>query len=125
MSRYSPWIDGLDYTVTTTEQQVNNQEVLDSYSLDDLLPKITVNGVTSNLVAPESCYIDSSNTATGYPVLTSITAVPIDDPTAFSTTCYNQDAYGAGWLMKLKPTSSDALNDLMDPAAYQAFIDTE
>lgn len=95
VSRYAPWIEGLDYAVTTPEQQANNQAVLDSVSLDDLLPKISVNGVTRTLVAPERCYIASSDTAAGYPVITSITAVPIDNPAAFSTTCYNQDAYGA------------------------------
>jgi len=95
VSRYTPWIDGLDYNVTTAEQQANNQGVLAGVPLDDLLPKITVNGVTRTLVAPDRCYIASSDTAAGYPVITSITAVPIDNPTAFSTTCYNQDAYGA------------------------------
>ena len=95
VSRYTPWIDGLDYNVTTPEQQANNQGVLASVALDDLLPKITVNGVSRTLVAPDHCYIASSDTAAGYPVITSITAVPIDNPTAFSTTCYNQDAYGA------------------------------
>ena len=95
VSRYTPWIDGLDYNVTTPEQQANNQGVLASVALDDLLPKITVNGVSRTLVAPDRCYIASSDTAAGYPVITSITAVPIDNPSAFSTTCYNQDAYGA------------------------------
>ena len=95
VSRYTPWIDGLDYNVTTPEQQANNQGVLASVALDDLLPKITVNGVSRTLVTPDRCYIASSDTAAGFPVITSITAVPIDNPTAFSTTCYNQDAYGA------------------------------
>jgi hypothetical protein len=95
VSRYAPWIPGLDYSVTTQEQQANNQAVLDGVSLDDLLPKITVNGVTSTLVAPERCYVTNSDTAAGYPVITSITAVPVNDPAAFSTTCYNQEAYGA------------------------------
>jgi len=95
VSRYSAWIEGLDYYVTTPEEQASNQVVLDGVTLDDLLPKISVNGVTRTLIAPDRCYIDSSDTAAGYPVLTSITAVPIDNPTAFSTTCYNQDAYGA------------------------------
>jgi hypothetical protein len=95
VSRYAPWIPGLDYSVTTPEQQANNQAVLDGVSLDDLLPKITVNGVTSTLVAPERCFVTNSDTAAGYPVITSITAVPVNDPAAFSTTCYNQEAYGA------------------------------
>jgi len=95
VSRYAPWIPGLDYNVTTQEQQANNQAVLDGVSLDDLLPKITVNGVTSTLVAPERCFITNSDTTAGYPVITSITAVPVNDPAAYSTTCYNQEAYGA------------------------------
>lgn len=95
VSRYSPWIDGIDYGVTTAAQQASNQMVLDGVSLDDLLPKITVNGVTETLVAPERCYIAASDTAAGYPVITSITAIPMDNPTAHSTTCHNQEAYGA------------------------------
>ena len=95
VSRYAPWIAGLDYNVTTAEQQASNQAVLDGVSLDDLLPKIDVNGVSSTLVAPDRCFIANSDTEAGYPVITSITAIPIDNPTAFSTTCYNKEAYGA------------------------------
>jgi len=95
VSRYAPWIAGLDYNVTTVEQQATNQAILDGVSLDELLPKIAVNGVSSTLVAPDRCFITNSDTATGYPVITSITAVPINNPTNFSTTCYNQEAYGA------------------------------
>lgn len=95
VSRYAPWIDGLDYAVTTAAQQASNQVILDGVSLDDLLPTITVNGVDGSLVAPDRCYIDNADVASGYPVITSITAVPIDNPTAFSTTCYNKEAYGA------------------------------
>ncbi len=95
VSRYAPWIDGLEYTVTTPEQQANNEALLAGVSLDELLPKITVNGVTDTLVVPDRCYITNAAGVAGYPVITSITAVPIDNPTAFTTTCYNEDAYGA------------------------------
>ena len=37
----------------------------------------------------------------------------------------NQDAYGEGWLIKLKPSSSDALADLMDVDAYREFVESE
>ena len=53
------------------------------------------------------------------------TVIEANETLADSPEAVNQDAYGAGWLMKLKPASSDALNDLMDPDAYQAFIDAE
>lgn len=95
VSRYAPWIEGLVYTVTTPEDQAHNEALLANVSLDELLPKITVNGVTDTLVAPDRCYISNAADVAGYPVITSITAVPIDNPTAFTTTCYNEDAYGA------------------------------
>ena len=37
----------------------------------------------------------------------------------------NQDAYGAGWLIKLKVADSNAVNALMDAAAYEAFLASE
>lgn len=94
ISRYAPWIPGLDYYVTTPEQQAHNEAILSSVTLDEMLPKITVNGVATALVAPDKCYITNTDEVAGYPVITSITAVSISDPTSFSTTCYNEEAYG-------------------------------
>lgn len=37
----------------------------------------------------------------------------------------NSDPYGEGWLIRLQPTDTAALNDLMDAAAYRAFIESE
>ncbi|MFZ4515823.1 MAG: glycine cleavage system protein GcvH [Acidimicrobiia bacterium] len=34
----------------------------------------------------------------------------------------NADAYGAGWLMRIELSDSGEVNDLMDAAAYEAFI---
>jgi hypothetical protein len=94
VSRYTPWIEGLHYYVTTAEQQAENQALLASATMDDLLPKITIAGQTRALVAPENCYVTTSDDTSNYPVITSITAVPIDDPANFTTACYNEDAYG-------------------------------
>ena len=94
ISRYSPYIDELIYYVTTEEERLQNEQTLASVSLDDMLPKITVNGVKRNLVTPENCFVTDNDEAAGYPVLTSITAISVDDPTSFSTTCYNEEAYG-------------------------------
>ncbi|MDH3439597.1 MAG: beta-propeller domain-containing protein [Gammaproteobacteria bacterium] len=94
VSRYSPHIVGLNYYPTTAAEQAQNQQTLAAVSLDDLLPKITVNGETRSLVAPDRCYVETEADGTGYPVITSITAVPVDDPTSFTTTCYNEETYG-------------------------------
>ena len=37
----------------------------------------------------------------------------------------NQDAYGSGWLIKMKPADSDALTGLMDATAYQEYVESE
>lgn len=95
VSRYTPHIDGLNYYVSTPAEQAQNEQILAGVSLSDLLPKITVNGQTRELVAPDRCYVTTAADGTGYPVLTSITAIPIDNPSAFSSTCYNEAAYGA------------------------------
>lgn len=37
----------------------------------------------------------------------------------------NQDAYGEGWLMRLRPADAGALDELMDAAAYTQFLADE
>jgi uncharacterized secreted protein with C-terminal beta-propeller domain len=94
VSRYTPRIDGLHYYVATAEQQADNDALLAGINLDDLLPKITINGETRSLVAPENCYVTTDDDTSNSPVITTITAIPIDNPAQFTTACYNEDAYG-------------------------------
>lgn len=93
VSRYTPWIEGLHYNATNAAQQAENEALLANTSLDDLLPKITIDGETSTLVAPERCYVTTDEVAP-YAVLTSVIAIPLDNPENYRTTCYNEDAYG-------------------------------
>ncbi len=37
----------------------------------------------------------------------------------------NQDPYGKGWLMRLRPSSSGALASLLSPDAYEALLKEE
>jgi hypothetical protein len=94
VSRHTPWIEGLHYYVTTAQELAENQAILADVTLDELLPKITIAGETRSLVTPENCLVTSDDDGSGYAVITSVTAVPLDDPTNFTTTCYNEDAYG-------------------------------
>lgn len=41
-----------------------------------------------------------------------------DNPTAI-----NEDPYGKGWIIRIKPTNADDLADLLDAEAYKAIID--
>jgi len=78
------------------------------------------------LEAEEACaVVESVKAASDVYTPLAGTVIEGNGALADSPEAVNQDAYGAGWLMKLKPASSDALKDLMDPDAYQAFIDAE
>ncbi len=37
----------------------------------------------------------------------------------------NDDCYGAGWMVKLKPGDANSLSTLLDAEAYQAHLDSE
>jgi uncharacterized secreted protein with C-terminal beta-propeller domain len=93
VSRYTPTIEGLVHNVQSAAEQAQNQALLANVPLDALLPKMTVDGQSRTLVDPDNCYIGTDDDV-GFPVITSVTAVPINDPAAASTTCYNEDAYG-------------------------------
>ena len=94
ISRYTPQVEGIVMNVTTPEEQAHNEALLADVSLEELLPKVWVDGNEQSLVNPLSCFIPNDDEA-GYPVITSVTAVPIDNPTSFTTTCYNEETYGA------------------------------
>lgn len=51
--------------------------------------------------------------------VTEINKQAVEDPAAL-----NDDPYGDGWLIKLK-VGSDDLSDLLDAAAYEAFVKEE
>jgi uncharacterized secreted protein with C-terminal beta-propeller domain len=93
VSRHTPWIEGLHYLVTDAAEQAENEALLAGVTLNDLLPKITINGTTRSLVAPENCYVTTGEEPS-YAVITSVTAIPIDDPDNFTTACYNEETYG-------------------------------
>ena len=48
-----------------------------------------------------------------------------NDALADSPETVNQDPFGAGWLMKLKPANPADLDQLMDAAAYEAHVAAE
>jgi glycine cleavage system H protein len=37
----------------------------------------------------------------------------------------NQDAYGEGWMFRLRPSDPGELEELLDADAYEAFLETE
>jgi uncharacterized secreted protein with C-terminal beta-propeller domain len=86
------------YLVTRHSPQVPRDPVgrvqLAGQTLDDLLPKVTVAGRTSALVAPSDCYITNGPEHRAYPILTTITSFSMQNPAAFANVCYNEEANG-------------------------------
>ena len=50
--------------------------------------------------------------------------IAINDRLADEPELVNSDPMGEGWFVKMKPENSDALDDLMDEAAYKEFIES-
>ncbi|MCP3426486.1 glycine cleavage system protein GcvH [Rothia sp. AR01] len=48
--------------------------------------------------------------------------VETNDAVADEPGSLNEDPYGAGWLVKIRPASADALNHLLDAEGYAAEI---
>ena len=94
IARHTPSIAGLIYEPTTAADRSTNESLLDGTPIADLLPNVRVNGVARELVNPTSCYVTNDPARAGYPVLTTITAIPLDNPDALTSLCYNEDAYG-------------------------------
>jgi uncharacterized secreted protein with C-terminal beta-propeller domain len=67
---------------------------LDSISINELLPQITINGVKRPLVDATQCYVANKDVPDGYPVMTTITVIPIQNPGALSSICYNEATVG-------------------------------
>ncbi|MFO0335869.1 MAG: beta-propeller domain-containing protein, partial [Pseudomonadota bacterium] len=73
----------------------NREAALAGATLNDLLPQVTIGGASRPLVDPARCYVTSDRSGSaGAAVITSITVVPIGNPGAMTTTCYDEEAYG-------------------------------
>jgi glycine cleavage system H protein len=53
------------------------------------------------------------------------TVVTANEALADTPEAVNSDAYGEGWLIRLKPADAAALDELMGAADYQAFVESE
>lgn len=79
-----------------------------------------------NLTAGEGCAVVESVKAAS-DVYAPLTGQVTEGNPALTDTpeLINQDPYGAGWMMRLKPTSAADVKALLDAAAYSAFLASE
>jgi uncharacterized secreted protein with C-terminal beta-propeller domain len=102
VSRHTPTIDNIYYYPTTAQEFEANRNTFQSLDSEDVIPTLTIRGPqgeqSRELFAPEDCLVTNedvvNNDKAGYPTLTSITAISLDDPLNPQTVCYNESAAG-------------------------------
>ncbi len=94
ITRFSPDLH-LEYSGKEGDQvEQENEDLVNAAELTDLLPQITRNNITSELFSPTDCYVNTSSGVTGYSIITTITAIPLNNPDQFESRCYNGETQG-------------------------------
>jgi len=97
--RHTPQIEDLEYFVSDSTTYLNNEQLIDALTFEDILPKFKINGVEREILQADSCYVTDVNhelapTNTGSPILTVILAVDMESPSIVSAVCYNESTNG-------------------------------
>jgi glycine cleavage system H protein len=78
------------------------------------------------LEAEEACaVVESVKAASDVYAPLAGTVVEGNEALADTPEAVNNDAYGEGWLLRLKPADASALDGLMSAGEYQAFAESE
>lgn len=51
--------------------------------------------------------------------------IEVNEELASTPELVNEDPYGAGWLMKIKPHDEEEMRELLDADAYEELVDAE
>jgi glycine cleavage system H protein len=87
---------------------------------------IEVPEVGQMVSAQETCaVVESVKAASDVYAPISGQVVEVNEDLADSPETVNKDAYGAGWLFRIKPSDAGSLDTLMDGDAYAGFLEEE
>ncbi len=73
----------------------------------------------------EACVVESVKAASEVYAPVSGEVIETNDALAENSALVNEDAEGAAWFVKIQLTNRSELDDLMDKAAYDAFVENE
>ena len=73
----------------------------------------------------EACVVESVKAASEVYAPISGEIVEANGVLGENSALVNEDAEGAAWFMKIKMSNKGELDDLMDKAAYEAFVESE
>jgi glycine cleavage system H protein len=82
--------------------------------------------VGQSVTAEEACaVVESVKAASDVYAPVTGEVVEVNDALGDAPEIVNQDAYGAGWLFRVKPSDVDELDALMDGDAYADFLEEQ
>ncbi|MEM7217409.1 MAG: beta-propeller domain-containing protein [Pseudomonadota bacterium] len=94
ISRYTPRLQDLVLNPQTEADFAANAALLDDVSLADLLPQVAIDGgAPSPLLNGDECLM-ATDEDQGFPTLTVLTSIPLNNPNAHASVCYNEFASG-------------------------------
>jgi len=94
-------------------------------SLGDLV-FVELPEVGATLAAGDACaVVESVKAASDIYAPVTGEVLEVNDDLADSPELVNQEAYGSGWLMKIKLADTEELENLLDADSYEQFIEDE
>ena len=96
ITRFTPYIAGFAHYPTGVAETSSNQRLLEEITLDELLPRASLDNADPIPLAHSSnCFLpDITNSNSTYPTLTTITAIDLNAPEESVSVCYGGYAYG-------------------------------
>ena len=99
VTRHTPYIEGFTYYPTNDEERAQNDVLLDELTVDDILPRVSVDGIESQLVQSEDCYVANvehqlASAETGYPTMTLLIAIDLDSRSIAKSSCFLEPTDG-------------------------------
>ncbi len=96
VTRFTPYIAGYNRYPSSEDEATGNQDLIERTSLDELLPHASFNNADpEQLMQSRNCFLpDSIDADSGYPTLTTITAIDLNAPKEMVSVCYGGQAYG-------------------------------
>ena len=132
--RHTPDIPGLIRYTDNEDEIAENNALIDALTMDDVLPKVTVNGVEDVLLDASECFVTDPDhelapETRGYPTLTVMLAVNVAEPDIVRTACYNESSDGlyvspnAIYLSQAEYTAEEEYKTLLHRFSISAGLD--
>lgn len=89
VTRYTPTVEGIDLYPNGDEAYETNRALLESTSLSQLIPSVTLDGESHPLINAAECYLPPSASADDPdPSIVSVVTIPLADPESLGATCF-------------------------------------